>query len=71
MDNITFSNNKKKVMSKDDSKPKKKIEYTKEISDLEKILSKVEEKYPLKPSNNISGALVYIRYSIESLKKEI
>jgi hypothetical protein len=73
MNNISISDNNKKKSSspKEDPKVKKKIEYTKEIADLEKILTKVEEKYVLKASNSISSALVYIKYSIESLKKEV
>jgi hypothetical protein len=72
MNNLSFSDNNKKknTSTKEDVKAKKKIEYTKEIADLEKILAKVEEKYTLKASNSISSALVYIKYSIESLKKE-
>ena len=72
MNNLSFSDNNKKKSSssKEDPKAKKKIEYTKEIAELEKILAKVEEKYTLKASNGISSALVYIKYSIESLKKE-
>jgi hypothetical protein len=72
MNNLSFSENKKKKStSKEEPKKLKNIEYSKEILDLEKILAKVEEKYELKADNHVSGALVYIKYSIESLKKSI
>jgi hypothetical protein len=70
MNNLSFSENKKKKStSKEEPKKLKNIEYSKETLDLEKILAKVEEKYELKADNHVSGALVYIKYSIESLKK--
>lgn len=72
MNNLSWSGEKespKKDSTKKEDLKKKKISYTKEIEDLQKIHNKIEEKYSLMPHNKISGALVDIRCALENLKK--
>ena len=71
MDNITFSNKGKKETKESAKQKNKKVDYIKEIADLEKTLEKIQDKYELNPNNHISGASTYLRACIESLKKSI
>jgi hypothetical protein len=72
MNNLTWSGksseDKKPQIKKEDTK-KKKISYTKEIEDLEKIYTKIKEKYDLHPHNRVSNALIDLSGVLESLKK--
>jgi hypothetical protein len=72
MNNLSWSgeSSKKKSDTKEYSKIKK-VDYKKELSDLEKIHSKIQEKYNIKSTNPISSALVNIRAAIDGLKREI
>jgi len=72
MNNLSWSgeSSKKKSDTKEDPKIKK-VDYKKELSDLEKIHSKIQEKYNIKSTNPISSALVNIRAAIDGLKREI
>lgn len=73
MNNLTWSGNSTTKISvvKDDPKTKKKVDYKKEFSDLQKILEKLEEKYLTKPTNPVSGAIINLKSCLEGLKKEI
>jgi hypothetical protein len=72
MNNLTWSGksseDKKEQTKKDDIK-KKKISYTKEIEDLQKIYTKIKEKYDSHPHNKVSSALISLSSVLESLKK--
>lgn len=73
MNNLTWSGNtvvNKSEKPKEESKLKKKVDYKKEISDLEKILEKLCEKYEIRPTNPVSGAIINLRSTLESLRKE-
>jgi archaellum component FlaC len=61
MNNLTWSGN----------KAKKKVDFKKELLDLEKVLERVKEKYELRPTNPVSSAIVNLNSSIEGLKKEV
>lgn len=72
MNNLTWSGKSsedKKLQTKKEDTKKKKISYTKEIEDLEKIYTKIKEKYDLHPHNKVSNALIDLSGVLESLKK--
>ena len=73
MNNLTWSgdSSKKKDDIREESKTKKKIDYKKDLADLEKILEKVKEKYEIKPTNPISSAIVNLDGAIAGIKREI
>jgi thiamine pyrophosphokinase len=73
MNNLTWSGDsaKKKQDVKEESKTKKKIDYKKDLTDLEKILERIKEKYGIKPTNPISSAMVNLDGAIEGVKREI
>jgi hypothetical protein len=74
MNNLTWSGNspaKKSEIIKDETKTKKKVDYKKELLDLERVLEKIEEKYDMRPTNPVSSSIVNLKSSIEALKKEI
>jgi archaellum component FlaC len=74
MNNLTWSGNnptKKTETRKDENKAKKKVDFKKELLDLEKVLERVKEKYELRPTNPVSSAIVNLNSSIEGLKKEV
>ncbi len=74
MNNLTWSGNspaKKSEIIKDETKTKKKVDYKKELLDLERVLEKIEEKYEMRPTNPVSSSIVNLKSSIEALKKEI
>lgn len=73
MNNLTWSGDsgKKKQDAKEESKTKKKIDYKKDLTDLEKILERIKEKYEIKPTNPISSAMVNLDGAIEGIKREI
>lgn len=73
MNNLTWSGDsaKKKQDVKEESKTKKKIDYKKDLTDLEKILERIKEKYEIKPTNPISSAMVNLDGAIERVKREI
>jgi len=74
MNNLTWSGNnptKKTETQKDENKAKKKVDFKKELLDLEKVLERVKEKYELRPTNPVSSAIVNLNSSIEGIKREI
>jgi hypothetical protein len=73
MNNLTWSGNstQKPQEIKEDVKSKKKIDYKKDLVDLEKVLERVKEKYEIKPTNPVSSAIVNISSAIEGIKREI
>ena len=71
MNNLSWSGDspeKKTPVKKEDTK-KKKIDYKKEIEDLEKIYQRILVKYELQAHSKISNAMIDIRCSLENLKK--
>ena len=73
MNNLTWSGNFKREPQeiKTDPKTKKKIDYKKDLVDLQKILERIKEKYEIKPSNPISSAIVNLGSVIEGIEREI
>ena len=75
MNNLSWSsedskekNAKPKNDSKGDSK-KKKVDYKKEIEDLEKIYQRILSKYETSAHSKVSNAMIDIRGALENLKK--
>lgn len=72
MNNLSWSSestgSKKTPAKKEDAK-KKKIDYKKEIEDLEKIHQRILAKYELHAHSKVSSAMVDIRGALENLKK--
>jgi len=72
MNNLSWAGDrstaKKSTPSKSDPK-KKKVDYNKEIDDLEKLHKRISEKYELSAHNKVSNAMVDIRCALENLKK--
>jgi hypothetical protein len=73
MNNLTWSGNFKQEPQeiKTDSKAKKKIDYKKDLTDLQKILERIKEKYEVKPTNPISSAIVNLHGAIDGIAREI
>ena len=73
MNNLTWSGNFKQEPQeiKTDTKVKKKVDYKKDLSDLQKILEKIKEKYEIKPTNPISSAIVNLHSAIDGITREI
>jgi hypothetical protein len=73
MNNLTWSGNPKQKPQeiKGDGKTKKKIDYKKDLIDLQKLRERIQEKYEIKPSNPISSAIVNIGSAIEGIEREI
>jgi hypothetical protein len=73
MNNLTWSGNFKQEPQeiKTDPKTKKKIDYKKDLVDLQKIMERIKEKYEIKPSNPISSAIVNLGSVIEGIEREI
>jgi hypothetical protein len=73
MNNLTWSGNFKQEPQeiKPDPKAKKKIDYKKDLSDLQKVLERIEEKYGIKPTNPISSAIVNLHSAIGGITREI
>lgn len=69
MSNNTSSGSSTKNLK--ESKIKKKNDYTKEISDLEKVMEKIEEKYLSGPNSYTSSAIMNLKSCIDGLKKSI
>jgi hypothetical protein len=72
MNNLTWSGKSpedKKPQAKKEDIKKKKISYTKETEDLEKIYNKIKEKYDLHPHNKVSKAIIDLSSVLENLKK--
>ena len=71
MNNLSWGESTKKELSKvkEEVKPKKKIDYKKEIVDLEKILERLNEKYESFAHSKVSNAIVDVTGAIENLKK--
>lgn len=59
----------KKEEAKKEEAKKKKIDYKKEMEDLEKIHKRILDKYELHAHNKVSNAMIDIRGAIENLKK--
>jgi hypothetical protein len=71
MNNLSWSGDsseKKSQVKKEDPK-KKKIDYKKEIEDLEKIYQRISAKYELHAHSKVSNAMIDIMGSLENLKK--
>jgi hypothetical protein len=71
MNNLTWSgsSDKKAGTKQEETKPKKKVDYAKEIADLQKIYAKIQEKYDLSPHSKVSNTLIDISAAIDNLKK--
>jgi len=71
MNNLSFSDSSsnKSKQKGDDNKNKKKIDYTKEITDLQKIYNRIKEKYEIVPNTRVSNALVDLKGTIDNLKR--
>jgi hypothetical protein len=71
MNNLSFSDpsSNKSKQKGDDNKNKKKIDYTKEITDLQKIYNRIKEKYEIVPNTRVSNALVDLKGTIDNLKR--
>ncbi len=70
MNNLSWSKTSSvKTTSKSEEKPKKKISYKKEIEDLEKIKSRLEEKYESVAINRVSNSILEIETAIQNLKR--
>ncbi len=72
MNNLSWSKNSAvKVENKQqqEEKPKKKISYKKEIEDLAKIKSRLEEKYESIAINRVSNSILEIETAIQNLKR--
>lgn len=73
MNNLTWSGShtQKNQETKGENKPKKKVDYKKDLIDLQKILERIKEKYEIKPSNPISSSIVNLVSTMECIKREI
>jgi hypothetical protein len=71
MNNLSWSgdNPEKKTQIKKEDTKKKKIDYKKEIEDLEKIYQRILVKYELHAHSKVSNAMIDIKGSLENLKK--
>jgi hypothetical protein len=71
MNNLTWSgsSDKKAGAKQEETKPKKKVDYAKEIADLQKIYAKIQEKYDLSPHSKVSNTLIDLSAAIDNLKK--
>jgi hypothetical protein len=71
MNNLSFSDSSsnKGKQKGDDNKNKKKIDYSKEITDLQKIYDRIKEKYNTVPNTRISNAMIDLSGSIDNLKR--
>lgn len=70
MNNLSWSKSSStKAVNKIEEKPKKKISFKKEIEDLEKIKSRLKEKYDLIAINRISNSILEIETAIQNLRK--
>lgn len=72
MNNLSWSSESsgsKKTQSKKEDTKKKKIDYAKEIDDLDKIYQKILAKYELHAHTKVSNAMIDIKGAIENLKK--
>jgi hypothetical protein len=71
MNNLTLSgsSDKKTSAKQEETKTKKKIDYTKEIADLQKMYTRIKEKYDLSPHSKVSNTLIDISAAIDNLKK--
>lgn len=71
MNNLTWSgaSDKKAATKQEETKPKKKIDYSKEIADLQKMYTRIKEKYDLSPHSKVSNTLIDISAAIDNLKK--
>lgn len=72
MNNLSWSSENpasKKPQAKKEEAKKKKIDYKKEMEDLEKIHKRILDKYELHAHNKVSNAMIDIRGAIENLKK--
>ncbi len=73
MNNLSWSKestSKKTIEKEEPPKPKKKISYKKEIEDLEKVKSRLKEKYEVFAINRISNAILEVETAIQNLKKQ-
>lgn len=74
MDNLTVTGNipiKKTETQKKATKARNRIDFKKELLDLERVFERVKEKYELHPTNPVSSAILNLNSCIEGLKKEI
>jgi hypothetical protein len=72
MNNLSWSKestSKKAADKEEPAKQKKKISYKKEIEDLEKIKSRLKEKYESLAINRVSNAILEVETAIHNLKK--
>jgi hypothetical protein len=75
MNNISLGGNSKKepkmkIVHKKDSKNSL-DDYSKEITELEKTLLKIQEKYQKNPSSRISSCMLNIKSAIEEIRKDL
>lgn len=70
MNNISFPNinTEKNGIPKEKENPKK-LDYKKEIRDIEKILNALIKKYEISPNVWISNSIMDIRSSLEKIKR--
>lgn len=54
-----------------ENKPKRKLDYKKDLVDLQKILERLKEKYQIKPTNAISSSIVNLDSAIQAIKREM
>lgn len=73
MNNLTWSGSHtgKNQETKGEIKPKKKIDYKKDLVDLQKILERLKEKYEIKPTNAISSSILNLDSAIQAIKREM
>lgn len=73
MNNLTWSGSptQKNQETKGEIKPKKKVDYKKDLIDLQKILERLKEKYEIKPTNPISSSIVNLVSTTECIKREM
>jgi hypothetical protein len=71
MNNLSWSgeSSEKKTSVKKEDPKKKKIDYKKEIEDLEKIYQRISVKYELHAHSKVSNAMIDIMGSLDNLKK--
>jgi hypothetical protein len=73
MNNLTWSGStsQNNQETKGEIKSKKKVDYKKDLTDLQKILERLKEKYEIKPTNPISSSIVNLVSTIECIKREM
>jgi hypothetical protein len=73
MNNLTWSGStsQNNQETKGGIKSKKKVDYKKDLTDLQKILERLKEKYEIKPTNPISSSIVNLVSTIECIKREM